>query len=89
MASACSAPKVRPDTVLNKSSQRVKCSGVKPFSAACFNIGLPLNRPSCGLKAALAAAQSAFYRELETYTLSDIITEKSTLEMLLSQTRER
>lgn len=46
-------------------------------------------RPSCGLKATLAAAQSVFYRELETYTLSDIITEKSTLEMLLSQTRER
>jgi len=40
-------------------------------------------QPSCGLKHALAEAQAAFYKALESFTLADIVTEKSTLQMLL------
>jgi len=40
-------------------------------------------QPSCGLKHALVEAQAAFYKALESFTLADIVTEKSTLQMLL------
>lgn len=39
--------------------------------------------PSCGLKGALAKAQAAFFAELETYSLADIVKEKSALKLLL------
>jgi len=43
-------------------------------------------RPSCGLKLALAEAQAAFYKALESFTLADIVTEKTALKMLLAKT---
>jgi len=43
-------------------------------------------KPSCGLKLALAEAQAAFYAALENFTLADIVTEKTALKMLLSET---
>jgi len=43
-------------------------------------------KPSCGLKLALAEAQAAFYKTLETFSLADIVTEKSALQMLLEKT---
>lgn len=39
--------------------------------------------PACGLKLALAEAQAAFYSALESFTLADVITQKSALSRLL------
>ena len=40
--------------------------------------------PACGLKLALAEAQAAFYTALESFTLADVITQKSALSRLLT-----
>lgn len=39
--------------------------------------------PACGLKSALADAQAAFYRELDKFSLADVMTKKSMLSALL------
>lgn len=40
-------------------------------------------KPFCGLKLALAEAQVAFYQTLESFTLANVITQKSALSKLL------
>lgn len=40
--------------------------------------------PACGLKIALAEAQAAFYKALESFTLADVTTQKSMLSRLLT-----
>ncbi|MEP3890852.1 MAG: Rrf2 family transcriptional regulator [Hellea sp.] len=42
--------------------------------------------PNCGLKHALAEAQTAFYSALERFTLADIVTDASAVKMLLGET---
>lgn len=63
----------------------VKATEAGSFLVDCMrmNGGQCCIRPSCGLKNALAEAQTAFYQILETYSLADIITEKSALKSLL------
>lgn len=53
----------------------VEC--MKPEGGAC------VIRPVCGLKHALAEAQSAFYEALRTYTLADVTRQNSVLQELL------
>ncbi len=38
-------------------------------------------KPACGLKLALAEAQAAFYNTLENFSLADIVTQKSALNL--------
>lgn len=63
----------------------VKAAEAGSFLVDCMraNGGECCIRPSCGLKTALAEAQTAFYKVLETYSLADIISEKSALKALL------